>query len=144
MKKQTVILIALSLSIATNIFLGSLFFGQSLGKAESFQSRPFKAVMEHVRNLPEEQREAAIDTLQDAKPELQAAMKETREARKAVFAYIKSPEYDRAEAEKRLADLRDKTAAVQTSAQRVMLDLADQLTPEQRAVFLKRKNGLDP
>lgn len=144
MKKQTVVLIALALSLAVNIFLGSLFLGQNIGKREGSQSRPFQTIMEQIRSLPEEQHKAAIETLQSAKPELQAAILEAREVRKEAFAYIKSPEYTRTEAEKRLAKLRDKTAAVQTLAQRTMLDLADQLTPEQRVEFLKNKHGERP
>lgn len=144
MKKQIFILIALLISLGLNIFFGTMLLGREIGRGEIFRERPLKIVMEHMKSLPPEQRREAMDTLQAARPELRDAMTEMREARIAVFDYIKSPDYNRAEAEKRLADLRGKTTELQARAQTMMLDLADHLTPEQRAAFMNRKNGFQP
>jgi uncharacterized membrane protein len=141
MKKQTLILITLLLSLASNIFLVSLFVGKEIGKSEAFRGRPMKMVLEHVQSLPHDKREAAIELIQNKKPELREAIMVAKDTRRGVFDYIKSPDYKRTEAEKRLTELRQKTAEVQIKAQTLMLDLADQLTPEQRAEFLKGKNG---
>lgn len=139
MNQKTYVLIALTLSLGLNVFFAAALLGRRIGGDETFHDRPLKIAMDHVQSLPEEQRRAAIATLQAAKPELRDAMMEIRKTRKSAFDYIKSPEYNRAEAEKRLAALRDETSALQARAQRLMLDLADQLTPEQRANFMNRK-----
>jgi Spy/CpxP family protein refolding chaperone len=141
MKKQTLFLIAISVSFAGNIFLASLFIGKEIGKSESFRERPIKMVLEHVQSLPHDQRKVAIALIKNKKPELRDGMMAARDTRKAIFNYIKSPDYNRIEAEKRLTALRQKTSEVQIKAQTLMLDLADQLTPEQRAEFLKGRNG---
>lgn len=143
MKKSLIVGIILFSSIALNVTLGSMLAVRHHTVRGNFAEggRPMLAMMKQLRNLPEEQRTPIKEIVQQTRPELRAAMEDVRDTRQQISEYLKDKDYNREEAEKKLASLREKTSAMQLRTQIMMLDIADNLTPEQRAEFFKRKGG---
>lgn len=134
MKKSWLTGALLFLSLAVNVTLGAML----LGKSSRPLQRPGKIIMSQLRQLPEPQRSQAQTMFRRELPNLRELVMQNSELRRENFRYIASAEYTRPEAEKRLAQLREQTTALQTAAQKLILDVADMLPPEQRAQLLKR------
>lgn len=134
MKTRWIIGSILFISIALNITLGAMLAGKQLQQ----NRQRIEIVMERISALPEAERAKARKFFLEAVPELRTQAREMRQTRKEIHRYVASDAYTRAEAEKRLADLRVKTTALQLSAQRMMLDIADQLPPEHRVKLLEQ------
>jgi uncharacterized membrane protein len=101
-------------------------------------------MVERLDTLPENERAIAKQILREKRPELRSHTEELQKARKEAFRYIASEDYNRAEAEEKLAALRKRSAAFQEAAQTMMLDIADTLSAEQRASLLKKREGMRP
>lgn len=140
MKKRLLFGAVLFLSIAANVTLGSML----IGKQVSRERQPVKMMIDQLDTLPESSREKALQIVSEQRPQLREYMEMVRDTRKAVFEYIASAEYERAEAEKKLTDLRTKTTALQETAQKMMLDIADELPPQERGQLLKKRNEAMP
>jgi Spy/CpxP family protein refolding chaperone len=134
MKKNWIVGGILLVSIALNVTLGAMLSGKYF---QEHQQR-VEVVMQKIVTLPEPERAKAKAVFLQAVPELRNGIREIRQARKEVRHYVASDSYSRAEAEKRLTDLRVKTTALQLAAQKMMLDIADKLPPEQRARLLEQ------
>ena len=66
-------------------------------------------------------------------PALRAQAQGIRAERAKVLEMLAKPDYKRADAEKLLADIRVKTSALQEKGQAAALDVADALSPKERA-----------
>ncbi len=135
MNKRWVIGLVLFISIALNITLGSML----IGKQASQHRQPMRMALERLDSLPEASREKAMDIVLENRAALREKMQAIRQSRQEIKAYVTSENYTRAEAEKKLAELRQKTAALQEAAQTMILDIADTLPPEERATMLQKK-----
>jgi len=140
MKKRLALGVILFLSIAMNVTLLSIIMGRSTRQHELV----VKLVMRQLAALPEDQRVKAEAIVDLAKPSLRRQMLEIKQKRKEVAGYLASKNYQRDEAEKRFFELRAKNSAVQTVAQTLILDIADQLTPEQRAMVIPHQEETLP
>lgn len=140
MKKSWLTGALLFLSLAVNVTLGAMLLGKS--------SRPLlhsgRIILSQLQQLPEPQRSQAQAVFRRELPNLRELAAQNRQLRRDNFRYIASADYTRPEAEKRLSQLRDQTAALQTAAQKLMLDVADTLPPEQRAQLLKHTESTLP
>jgi len=119
-------------SIAGNLVLGAALAGVTLHR----QFHPFSVAMRKVKTLPPDERQALHAIVKQEAPQLRQSLKAARESRLALAAYIASPSYNRAEAQKRFDDLRVKTAQSQIAAETMFLDMADKLPPADRAKLL--------
>lgn len=129
----------LFLSLAANAVLGAMAVGHRMAPAVA-EGR-LKAVIERLAALPPEQRAQAREVIRSYRPRLREAAQDLQAARQDTFSYVRGPDYSRAEAEKRFAALRDKTAALQAMGQSLVLDVADKLSPEQRDQLLAPKGS---
>ena len=127
-------------SLALNLFLGGWVFG-----ADTFSSPPsngrsafFEAFNEKADALPEPERAEVKAVLARHQPGLKKLMKRIMKSRDAIDAMYKRADYSRAEAEERFAAMQVQSITMQEKAQAMMLDLADVLSPEHRAVFMER------
>lgn len=121
--------------------LNVMFVATVAGKHAGQQFKPGRIVMERLKELPPEQRKAAREVLKQQRAKIKETAEELRRSREEVFAYIASEDYERGEAERRLTELRGKTAVLQEQAQHTMLDMVEKLPPEQRAKFLEHRRG---
>lgn len=127
----------LFVSLGLNVAFVAMIAGKHAGQ----QFKPGRIVMERLAELPPEQRRAAREILQQQRAKIKETAEDLRRSREEVFTYIASDAYEREEAERRLAELREKTAQMQKQAQHAMLDMVEKLPPEQRAKFLERRRG---
>lgn len=134
MKTRWIVGSILFISIALNITLGAMLAGKQFQQ----NRQRIEIVMERITALPEEERTKAKKVFLAAVPELRTHARDVRQTRKEIHRYVASDSYKRADAEKRLADLRIKTTALQLSAQKMMLDIADKLPPKDRARLLEQ------
>ena len=118
--------------IATNLVLGAMLTGITLQR----HFHPFSVAMRIIKTLPPEERKAVHLIAKQEAPALRQSTKAAREARLALAAYIASPDYNRAEAQRRFVDLRIKTAQSQIIAETMFLDMADKLPPADRSKLL--------
>ena len=132
--KRWIIFLLLFLSLGFNIAFVSMLAGKKAGKLYA----PARIVMHRLDTLPEPERSTAKEVFLQERAKLKSLMGELKHARKETFAYIASPDYERAEAQRRLTELREKTAQLQDAGQTILLDIADGLSPESRAVLLQR------
>jgi uncharacterized membrane protein len=91
----------------------------------------------HIAQMPAPTQAAVKASLADARPVLRARLTEVRRARRDLKHYIASPHYNRAEAQKRFAALREKNNQAQIVAQDMLLNAADKLPPQDRADVVK-------
>ncbi|MDX1974543.1 MAG: periplasmic heavy metal sensor [Rickettsiales bacterium] len=144
MKKRWLIGAVLFVSLAANATLVGMLMGRSVPAPVAERLRPMEMVLERVESLPEPEQEKVRAIIQQTRPQIVEATLQLRDARKDMFAFMGSAEYTREAGEKRFAELRAHTNATQKLAQTMMLDIADALTPKQRAEFVKRKPHTPP
>lgn len=137
MSRHWIVSLMLFLSLAANILLVSMWIGKTAGQSR----QPVKMVMERLDTLPVNERVKAVGIVKNKRIILVSHIMELRKARRDAFRFIASDAYNRAEAERKLANVREKTTILQETAQGVMLDIADTLPPEQRRELLKSRWG---
>ena len=120
------------LSIAGNLVLGAMLVGINLQR----HFHPFSVAMKKIKDLPPDERKAVHAIAKQEAPALRQSLKAARLSRLELAAYIASPGYNRAEAQRRFDDLRLKTAQSQLLAQTMFLDMADKLPPQDRVKLL--------
>ncbi len=118
--------------VAGNLILGATVAGMTLQK----RFHPFSVAMKTIKALPPEERKAVHLIAKQEAPALRQSAKAARAARLDLAAYIASPAYTRAEAQRRFDDLRTKTAQSQVIAETMFLDMADKLPPQDRVKLL--------
>lgn len=134
MKKPWIMGLLLFFSLALNITLASMQLGAQAGR----QRPPMRMIIDRLDNLPEPSRLKAMDIVLNNRAAIREQIQAIRQSRQEIKAYVASEAYTRAEAEKKLAELRQKTAALQEASQRMMLDIADTLPAEDRKVLLEK------
>ncbi len=143
-KKAWLLGIIVFLSLAMNFTLAGMMLGRGMmapppppppphGRGWD----PMQSMMERLEALPPEEREAVRGILEEYRPQFDEQAKEIKAKRKEVNNFIKSEAYEREEAQRRLIELGSEYQDMQRLAQQMMLDLADQLTPEERALVFR-------
>ncbi len=122
----------LFLSLATNAFLAGWILSPQAAEPSS-RAPAFRQLMERVRTLPEPERDEARQIIRAYRSDLRARARALRQARQEVRALLTDSEYSRAAADAQFERVRQRTAELQSLAQRMMLDIADKLPAEERA-----------
>ena len=136
----------LLLSLAANVFMGGWLLGRPHGHMPSGQMEPpgrhgprLQHLMERMDKLPEAQRQAVGELMRQYAPQLRELGEQNKQARKALQKLIAQSELPRAELEAGFAQQRELQDKMQTLMQQMLLDIAEQLPPEQRARLFKRE-----
>lgn len=124
---------ALVASLALNLFLGGVFASRWMRRPPqtAFDPGAF-SVMRLRRALGPDVAPAIDRALGGRRAELVARMQAASEARDRATMALEAEPFDRQRAAENLADFRAKTSAVQETMHAAVVDLAAELTPEQR------------
>lgn len=135
--------VILLLSLGLNVFLGGIFVGRWLSAPDD-QPRLAKAekgvpagkfLKRLTANLEPEDRETVMSTVKARAPELKAAQRDVRKARRAVMRQIRATPFDRAALEEALATMRDRQSAIQAILQGAVADALVKLPDSARQRF---------
>ena len=121
--------------LGLNVIQGAILLGLYIKTRHD--AVPIALSEAHIAQMPAPTQAAVKASLADAQPVLRARLTEVRRARRDLKHYIASPHYNRAEAQKRFAALREKNNQAQIVAQDMLLNAADKLPPEDRADVVK-------
>lgn len=133
---------ALLLSLAGNAFLGGILLGKPehpgmMGPMHADSGMPrLKHLMHGMRDLPEEQRQQVHQTMREFAPPLRELARQNLKERETIQQKLLLPELPRAELEADFARQREMLSRMQAMHQQMLLDIASQLSPEQRAGLL--------
>ena len=128
--------IILFLSLAGNVFMFGMVAG---GKGADRMARFEKigTALSSYADLGDDSREKVKTILKRELPEIKKAAAAMKEKRQQIKAILVKPDYKREDVEKIYAELRSDLSALQTRGQNMALDLADSMTPEERAKVLE-------
>ena len=132
MNARAVIGGVIAVLVALNLVQGAALLRLTAHKPEM----PAALTAKHIESLPAASQPAMKISLNQPRPMLAERLKDARTARHELARYIASPNYNRAEAERRFEDLRAKNNAAQAVAEDMLLDAADKLRPEDRKEIL--------
>jgi uncharacterized membrane protein len=121
--------------LGLNVIQGAILLGLYIKTRHD--AAPIALSEAHIAQMPAPTQAAVKASLADARPVLRARLTEVRRARRDLKHYIASPHYNRAEAQKRFAALREKNNQAQIVAQDMLLNAADKLPPQDRADVVK-------
>jgi len=139
MRKNWVLGAILFISLALNFVLAGWVIGSN---SEQMPERRFKQFAHKIQQLPEPTRSEVRDIVQQYRPQIRDNMNEVKDRREEIAKLVSGAEYSREIAEKQFEDLRKKTNETQTLAHKMILEIAEKLTPEQRKKFLNRNKKL--
>ena len=145
MNKSWLLGAALLLSLAGNAFLGGMLLGKPAHRPMMASMHPgadtprLKHMMQGMRQLPEEQRQQVREKMQQFAPQLRELAKQSRQEQQTIEEKLLQPELPRTELETAFAKQRELQGRMQELRQQMLLDIAGQLTPEQRAGLLNAK-----
>lgn len=126
------VLVALALSLALNF----AWLGFSAAHSFRDRSRPLAAerlVAIGARSLPDDLRKGVADALAPKDGDVRAAMREVRDARRALFESMRADPLDRAAVAGAFATLRSKRDAVSAIGETAILDALEQAPANVRA-----------
>lgn len=135
-KKNNWIGICLFVSLAANIFLAGMVFGQKDG-GKFPRGEKLMATIGALKEVSPESRAKAKELVKADWPKIQQDLKDIREKRQAVRGLLEQPGYDPAALEQSFADLRGAVGDMQTEAHQLVSKIAAALTPEERIAFMK-------
>jgi Spy/CpxP family protein refolding chaperone len=137
---------ALLLSLAANVFMAGWLVGRPPMHMPPGQMEPpgrqgprLQHLLERMDNLPDAQRRAVRQLMRDYAPQLRELGQQNKQAREALQRLIAQPELPRTELEAGFAQQRELQGQMHTLMQKMLLDIAEQLPPEQRARLLQRE-----
>ncbi|MDU9416259.1 periplasmic heavy metal sensor [Pseudomonas solani] len=129
---------ALLLSLAGNAFLGGWLIARPAAAEAGLQGQPLRQLIAKVQELPPEQRGEVRAVIRQHAPQLRELAAANRENRQQLLDQLGQEPLDHAAVEQRFARQRQATAALQTAAQAMLLEIAERLPQEQRRRFLDR------
>jgi uncharacterized membrane protein len=142
---------ALLLSLATNAFLAGLLIGRPTGHgaqafhqqgargAEQGPGAHLQQLMARIKQLPAEQRHAVANKVRGYAPQLRELGQANQQARQAVQQQLLAPALNRDSLEQAFANQRQLQGQMQALNQHMLLEMAEQLPPAQRAQLLQRE-----
>lgn len=138
MKKCPWIGAVLFISLGFNLFALGYMMGKPPVPHEKQRGPHFEMMAEKAKDLPPEQREKVMAIVKQYRPEIRDGFKDMQKARKDVDALMKSDSYNREEAEALFAKLSESASRAYKAAQSMMMDIADALPPESRAMMMPK------
>ncbi len=137
---RTVYGTAFILSLTANVATAGMFAGG--GMAGTPVLNKIASVITAFADLKPETREKTVDIIKAGWPGVEDKIGDIRKKRGLVKDMLSQPDYKRADAEKVLAELRADVSAVQEQGQKIALDVADVMTPEERAQLIRHITAL--
>ncbi len=125
--------VLLAASLGANLFLGGWLAGRATGEA----SRAKRNIDAIVAPLPEDKRALVRRELRAAMPQVRQHFKALREARARVAEELMKPEPDPAQLDRRFAEVRAQTTAIQGAYQQAFKRAAVSLTPQERRAVVE-------
>ena len=135
-KKNNWIGLCLFVSLAANIFLAGVVFGQKDGNKLQ-RGEKILATMGALKEVSPESRAKAKELVKADWPKIQEDLQGIREKRQEVRGLLEQPSYDLAALDKSFAELRGAVGDMQTEAHQLVVKIASELTPEERVAFMK-------
>jgi Spy/CpxP family protein refolding chaperone len=126
-RKGTALLVALIVSVCVNLLLAGVMVG-----GRWHMGGPW------WHDVPEEARAVMKQAFDAHKPEFDARRDAVREARQKVADILKADPIDQAALDQALADLSQKSQSIRELGNTMMVEVAKQLSPEQRAQMADR------
>ncbi len=139
-KKTFWIYAALFLSVTANVFLAGIVFGRQGAQPAAASNTRAERLMDTAKGLQAlkpETREKVKTAIRGDLPQLKSLRDDIRERRMAVRNILSQENYDKAELEQAFADMYKSVDALQLHGQKLVLQLADTMTPEERVNLLK-------
>jgi uncharacterized membrane protein len=137
---------ALLLSLAANVFLAGWILGRSPAhmppgqmEAPGRNAPRLQNLMEKMDNLPAAQRCEVRQLMHQYAPQLRALGQQNKQAREALQSLIAQPDLARTELQAAFAQQRELQGQMQVLMQKMLLDIAEKLSAEQRAKLLQRE-----
>jgi len=127
---------AFILSLTANVATAGVVAGGGLGGTPVIAK--IAAAMTAFADLSPETRDKTVDIVKAGWPAVQDKLKDIRDKREEVKDLMAKPDYKRADAEKILADIRTDVSALQEKGQTIALDVADVMTPQERAHVIEQ------
>lgn len=143
MDKRTVLGIALFVSLGFNLFALGFMVGKPPEPEPKHRGPHLEHMAKTAEQLPPEERDKVMEIIKQYKPQIKSGFKEMMKARQDVDALMKSDSYNREEAEALFAKLSESASNSYRAAQVMMMDIADALPPESRAIMLPRPDQDD-
>ncbi|MBN8542867.1 MAG: periplasmic heavy metal sensor [Alphaproteobacteria bacterium] len=143
MERKQWINIALFASLGFNLFA----LGFMLGKPPQppMDRKPhFERILQQVKQLPEDQRAKVKEIIKFYKPLVREGFDDMRAAREDLDSLMRSEDYTREESEMLFATLSESAEYAYENAQMMMMDIADALPPESRALVMPPPRGEEP
>lgn len=134
MTREKKLLWALLVSMSVNLFLAGFFLASRVKHAHHHTDRR----AEDARPPPK----VVQEMMRQRRTELGPSRKALRDARLQVRDAMETVPLDQARLETALATLREKSNDFQLESHRLLLDVAGELTPEQRRRLLMRREGM--
>lgn len=135
-KKNNWIGLCLFVSLAVNIFLAGVVFGQKDGNRLQ-RGEKILATIGALKEVSPESRAKAKELVKADWPKIQEDLQGIREKRQEVRGLLEQTAYDPAALDKSFADLRVAVGDMQTEAHQLVVKIASALTPEERVAFMK-------
>lgn len=145
-KKCALFGIVLFVSLACNLLALGYVVGKPPRPPEGKHKGPhFEMMAEQAKQLPPAQQQLVLDIIDKHRDSIRDAFKEKQTAFYALMKFMKSNDYNRTEAEAGFAKLSEASSHAYGAAQAMMMDIADALPPEERALMMPkpREHGGD-
>jgi uncharacterized membrane protein len=130
--------IVLFLSLAANVFMFGMVAGDK-GSASDRMARFEKigTALASYSDLSDGSQEKVKAIVKRELPEIKKQAQEMKARREQIKELFKQPDFKREEVEKLFAEQREALTALQTRGQNLGLDVAESITPEERAKVLE-------
>lgn len=140
MNKTWIVSGALLLSLGANAFLGGWLLNRPSTSPllELGQAQPVRQLIGKVMQLPKEQRQQVRGVINQHAPQLRELAGEMRSNRQVIVAQLTADTIDTQQVQNSFAKQRETTVQLQTAAQAMMLEMAQQLPAEQRKQLLSK------
>lgn len=126
----------LAVSLAVNLFLGGVVAGRFTGETtRGLQAK--RNVEAMLQPLSEDKRALVRKELRAAMPQVRQHFKALQAARAGVAEELAKPEPDQAQLDRRFAEVRAQTTAIQAAYQQAFKRAAVSLTPEERRAVIE-------
>jgi uncharacterized membrane protein len=125
--------VLLAASLGANLFLGGWLAGRLTGEATQGQ-RNIEAML---APLPQDKRALVRKELRAAMPQVRQHFKALQAARAAVAEELVKSEPDQVQLDRRFAEVRVQTTAIQAAFQQAFKRAAASLTPEERRAVIE-------
>lgn len=129
--------IILFLSLGANVFMFGMVTGRDGGGDRLARFEKIGNALASYSELSDGSQEKVKAILKRDLPQIKEQAQAMKEKRQQVKALMLKPDYKREDVEKLFAEQREALTALQTRGQTMALDLADSVTPEERAKVLQ-------